>query len=162
MEAAREKWEQIGSPHLLKLVSDEDASLIAKHIDIPLLDDLSPEEKAKVINEDQEKYYFSWSILEVGKFPNVTPTLIYQDCYPHYGSRHTEYVINLKTGKPTEKSPVKTPLPPDICARICERTKIYYDYLKLIHPPDYVPIPLRCMLMGSPQKLKPKLKLSDI
>ena len=130
----RTKWEEGGRVCLENIVSNADASLISKNIGLELLDDLSREKRAEVIADDQEKHYFCWKVLEVGKSTNVTPTLIFQDCYPHYGSRHTMYSVNLKTGLPTVKSPDKTPLPPDICERLCTRTKVYLDYLKFLNP----------------------------
>jgi hypothetical protein len=119
---------------LENIVSSADASLIAKNINIELLDDLSYEERADVSSNDREKDYFCCKILEVGKGINITPTLIFQDCYPHYGSRDTIYSVNLKTGCPTVKSPTKTPLPPDVRERLCNRTKDYLDYLKFLNP----------------------------
>jgi hypothetical protein len=130
----RTKWEHGVNVCLQNIVSSADASLIAKNINIKLLDDLSYEERAKVSSNDQEKDYFCWKILEAGKGINITPTLIFQDCYPVYGSRNTMYAVNLKTGRPTAKSYNKTPLPPNICERLCNRTKDYLDYLKFLNP----------------------------
>ena len=60
---------------LQRIVSSADASLIAKHINIELLNDLSSEKRADVIKNDQERDYYCWKVLEVGKGANITPTL---------------------------------------------------------------------------------------
>jgi hypothetical protein len=119
---------------LHNIVSIEDIRLISKLANIELLDELPLEKRAEVIDNDREKDYYRYSVLEVGKFPDITPTLIFQDCYPNYGSRHTQYAVNLKTGKPTAKSPNKTVLPQDLRERLCNQTKNYLDYLKHLNP----------------------------
>jgi hypothetical protein len=136
MEDYKTIWEEHGRVQLYTIVSKEDASLIAKHIDIPLLDELSPNER---VGENYERDYFRWSVKEIGGPLKGTPTLTFQDCSDHYGSSYIAYCINLKTGNPTTKSDIKTPLPDDIRERLCNRTKIYYDYVKWLNRPQVVP-----------------------
>lgn len=136
MEDAKKIWEEHGRVQLYTIVSKEDASLIAKHIDIPLLNERSPNEQ---VGENYERDYFRWSVKEIGGPLKGTPILTFQDCRDHYGSSYIAYCINLKTGNPTAKSDIKTSLPDDIRERLCNRTKVYYDYVKWLNRFKVVP-----------------------
>jgi hypothetical protein len=138
MENAQKSWDEGGRVQLYTIVSKEDASFIAKHIGIPLLNECSQEEQNK-FGENYERDYFRWSVKEIGGPLKGTPTLVFQDCQAHLGSSYIAYCINLRTGNPTVKSDIRTPLPDDIRTRLCNRTKVYYNYVNWLNRPQVVP-----------------------
>jgi hypothetical protein len=135
----RKKYIENGSPELATLVSDEDIKLIAKNIDIELLEYLKPDERKKVEDNDDEKHYFRYSILSVGSFPNSTPTLVFRRLLPKFFSAHTEYSVNLKTGNPTKASPSKHLYHQIYVNVLLKEQRIYCEYVKVINKKRIIP-----------------------
>lgn len=91
--------------HLL-LYNDDIINTIGRDAGLEMWDDLDPKKQTEEYSNDREKYYYIGKLVKSdGKFP---PTLIFKSASHHgYGRSCSVYTINLKTGKPTQKSPIQ-------------------------------------------------------
>jgi len=91
----------------LRIHNSDAINAIGRDAGVKLWADLSPEEQTEKYQNDQEKHYYKGVILPPkGTYP---PMLAFQNIgeYGYYPG-NSIYCINLKTGKPTLSSSIKT------------------------------------------------------